>query len=78
MAPFEFRVRPTGSEGETVQDVTVPPLYVGTFVLGACITWPLTSVKESGLYTTFVGGASFTTNVSVAELLPPVLVAVTA
>ena len=77
MAPLEFRVRPTGSEGETVQDVTVPPLYVGMFVLGACITWPLTKVKELGLYTTFVGGASFTTKVSWVVLLPPVLVAVT-
>ena len=77
MAPLELIIRPTGSEGDTVQPVTVPPLYVGMFVLGACITWPLTMVKELWFYTTFVGGASLTTNVSVAELLPPVLVAVT-
>ncbi len=77
MAPFELSERPTGSEGETVQETTVPPPCDGAFVLGLVIATPLVRTNELGLYTIFDGGASLTTKVRVAELLPPELVAVT-
>ena len=47
MAPVdESRERPAGSEGETDQEVTVPPLSVGETVVMAV---PLVSVNEFGL-----------------------------
>ena len=47
MAPVdESSDKPAGSEGETDQEVTVPPLSVGETVV---IAVPLVSVKEFGL-----------------------------
>ena len=47
MAPVdESRERPAGSEGETDQEITVPPLSVGETVVMAV---PLVSVNEFGL-----------------------------
>jgi len=47
MAPVvESMERPAGSEGETDQEVTVPPLEVGVAVV---IAVPLVSVNEFGL-----------------------------
>ena len=47
MAPVdESRERPAGSEGETDQEVTVPPLEVGVTVVMAV---PLVRVNEAGL-----------------------------
>ena len=47
MAPVEASSdSPEGSEGETDQEVTVPPLTVGVTVVMAV---PLVSVKEVGL-----------------------------
>jgi hypothetical protein len=42
----ESRARPTGSDGETAQEMTVPPLDVG---VTAVIDESLTKVKELGL-----------------------------
>tara|TARA_B100000674_G_scaffold436994_1_gene397514 strand:- start:8 stop:268 length:261 start_codon:yes stop_codon:yes gene_type:complete len=47
MAPSdEANERPAGSEGETDQDVTVPPVVVGVVVVMAV---PLVKVNELGL-----------------------------
>jgi hypothetical protein len=47
MAPVEESIaRPAGSEGETAQDVGVPPLTVGVTVV---IPVPFVSVCEFGL-----------------------------
>ena len=65
---------PAGSDGETDNVVTVPPVVVGVVVF---IVVPLVSVKEFGLYVMDVGATSLTTIVRVAVSVPAVLVAVT-
>ena len=75
MAPLEESSEsPAGSEGETDQEVTVPPLEVGVTVV---IAVPLVSVNEFGLYDKEDGAISLTTMVTSSVVLPPVLVAVT-
>ena len=75
MAPVEVsRERPAGSEGETDQAVTGPPLAVGVTVV---IAVPLVKVNDVGLYVIDDGATSLTSMVRVAVSLPPVLVAVT-
>ena len=75
MAPVEeSNERPLGKEGETDQVVMVPPLAVGVTVVMAV---PLVKVKELGLYESEVGAMSLTTMVTLAVVLPPVLLAVT-
>ena len=75
MAPLEESSEsPAGSEGETDQEVTVPPLEVGVTVV---IAVPLVSVNEFGLYDKEEGAMSLTTMVTSSVVLPPVLVAVT-
>ena len=75
MAPVEESSEsPAGSEGETDQEVTGPPLTVGVTVVMAV---PLVRVNEFGLYVKDDGATSLTTMVSVTVSLPPVLVAVT-
>tara|TARA_B100001113_G_scaffold179508_1_gene146978 strand:- start:1738 stop:2088 length:351 start_codon:yes stop_codon:yes gene_type:complete len=74
-APSEEAIdSPAGSEGETDQVVTVPPVVVGVVVF---IVVPLVNVKELGLYVIEVGATSLTTIVRVAVSVPAVLVAVT-
>ena len=75
MAPVEESSEsPAGKEGETDQEVTGPPLEVGVTVVMAV---PLVSVNVFGLYVSADGATSFTTMVTSAVVLPPVLVAVT-
>ena len=75
MAPVvESMERPAGSEGETDQEVTVPPLEVGVTVV---IAVPLVSVNEFGLYVKEEGATSLTVIEIVVASLPPVLLAVT-
>ena len=75
MAPVdESRESPAGKDGETDQEVIGPPLEVGVTVVMAV---PLVSVKVFGLYVSADGATSFTTMVTSAVVLPPVLVAVT-
>ena len=75
MAPVEAsRDKPAGKEGETDQDVMVPPLTVGVTVV---IAVPLVNVKVLGLYDNDDGATSLTSMVTSAVVLPPVLVAVT-
>ena len=64
---------PAGSDGDTDQEVIVPPLTVGVAVV---IAVPLVSVNELGLYAKDDGATSLTTMVTVAVSLPPVLLAV--
>ena len=73
MAPVdESRERPAGSDGETDQEVTVPPLVVGVTVVMAV---PLVRVNVFGLYVKEEGATSLTTMVRKAVSVPPVLVA---
>ena len=65
--------RPVGSDGETDHDVTGPPLEDG---VTAVIAVPFVRVNELGLYVTEDGATSFTSIVTVAVSLPPVLLAV--
>ena len=75
MAPVEESSdKPAGRDGETDQDVMVPPLTVGVTVVMAV---PFVSVNELGLYDNDEGATSLTTMVTSAVVLPPVLVAVT-
>ena len=75
MAPVEVsRERPAGSEGETDQAVTGPPLAVGVTVVMAV---PFVRVNDVGLYVIEDGATSLTSMVRVAVSLPPVLLAVT-
>ena len=75
MAPVvESSERPAGSEGETDQEVTGPPLVVGVTVVMAV---PLVRVNVLGLYVSAEGATSLTSMVTSAVVLPPVLVAVT-
>ena len=74
MAPVdESKDKPAGSDGDTDQEVIVPPLTVGVTVV---IAVPLVSVNELGLYAKDDGATSLTTMVTVAVSLPPVLLAV--
>ena len=74
MAPVEeSSERPDGSEGETDQEVTGPPLAVGVTVVMAV---PLVKVNVFGLYVKAEGATSLTTMVTSAVVLPPVLLAV--
>ena len=74
MAPVvESMERPAGREGETDQEVMVPPVAVGVTVVMAV---PLVSVKSSGLYVSADGATSLTTMVMSSVVLPPVLLAV--
>ena len=74
MAPVEeSSERPDGSEGETDQEVTAPPLEVGVTVV---MVVPLVSVSELGLYEREDGAMSFTVMLTVAVVLPPVLLPV--
>ena len=66
--------RPAGSDGETDHDVGVPPLVVGVTVV---INVPFVRVSELDGYVIVEGAMSLTWMVTVAVLLPPVLVAVT-
>ena len=74
MAPVEeSSERPDGSDGETDQEVTAPPLEVGVTVV---MVVPLVSVSELGLYEREDGAMSFTVMLTVAVVLPPVLLPV--
>ena len=73
MAPVEeSSERPAGREGDTDQEVMVPPLTVGVTVVMAL---PLVSVNEFGLYVRDEGATSLTSMATSAVVLPPVLVA---
>ena len=67
------RDNPAGRDGDTDQDVTGPPLADG---VTAVIAVPLVRVTEFGLYEIEDGATSFTSIVTVAVSLPPVLLAV--
>ncbi len=74
MAPVEeSRERPAGSEGDSDQPVTAPPLAEGVTVVMAV---SLVNVNEFGLYVNEAGAISLTTMVTAAVVLPPVLLAV--
>ena len=75
ISPVEVeKTRPAGSDGETDQETTEPPLEAGVV---AVIAESLVSVNELGLYVIEEGMTSLTTTVIVAVALPPLLVAVT-
>ena len=74
MAPVEeSRESPAGSDGETDQEVTAPPLAVGVTVVMAV---PFVNVNEFGLNVSAEGAMSLTSMVTDAVVLPPVLLAV--
>ena len=68
----EPRERPAGKDGETDQEVIVPPPTVGVSVV---MVVPFSKVREVEPYE-IVGGTSLTTMVMLAVSVPPVLVAV--
>ena len=68
----ESRERPAGKDGETDQEVIVPPPTVGVSVV---MVVPFSKVREVEPYE-IVGGTSLTTMVMLAVSVPPVLVAV--
>ena len=68
----ESRDNPAGKDGETDQEVIVPPPTVGVSVV---IVVPFSRVRELEPYD-IVGGTSLTTMVMLAVSVPPVLVAV--
>ena len=73
MAPVEeSRDNPAGKDGETDQEVIVPPPTVGVSVV---MVVPFSKVREVEPYE-MVGATSLTTMVMLAVSLPPVLVAV--
>ena len=75
MAPVdESNESPAGSDGETDQEVTGPPLALGVTVVMAV---PLVKVNEFGLKVKEDGATSLTTMVTSAVVLPPVLLAET-
>ena len=75
ISPVEVeKARPAGSDGETAQEMTVPPLEVG---VEAVMVVPFVKVNGLSLYETDDGMMSLTTMVTVVVALPPVLVAVT-
>ena len=69
----ESKDKPAGSDGDTDQEVIVPPLTVGVTVV---IAEPWVRVNELGLYAREDGATSLMTMVTVAVSLPPVLLAV--
>ena len=74
ISPVEVsKDNPAGRDGETDQDVTGPPLVDG---VTAVIAVPLVRVNELGLYEIEEGATSFTSIVTEAVSLPPVLDAV--
>ena len=74
MAPVEASMeRPVGSAGETLHEVAAPPLEVGVTVVMAVF---LTRESELGLYVMDDGAMSLTVMLTVAVVLPPVLLAV--
>jgi hypothetical protein len=74
ISPVEVEnARPAGSDGETDQEMTVPPLYVG---VDAVMRESFVKVNENSPYETEDGITSLTTMVTVVVALPPVLVAV--
>ena len=74
ISPVEVsKDKPAGRDGETDHDVTGPPLEDG---VTAVIAVPLVRVNELGLYEIEEGATSFTSIVTVAVSLPPVLLAV--
>ena len=68
----ESRERPAGKDGETDQEMIVPPPTVGVSVV---IVVLFSKVREFEPYE-IVGGTSLTTMVRLAVSVPPVLVAV--
>ena len=73
IAPVEeSRDNPAGKDGETDQEVIVPPPTVGVSV---AMVVPFSKVREVEPYE-MVGATSLTTMVMLAVSLPPVLVAV--
>lgn len=73
IAPVEeSRERPAGKDGETDQEMIVPPPTVGVSVV---MVVPFSKVREFEPYE-IVGGTSLTTMVRLAVSVPPVLVAV--
>jgi len=75
ISPVEVeKARPAGSDGETAQEMTVPPLEVG---VEAVIVVPFVNVTGLSVYETDDGIISLTTMVTVVVALPPVLVSVT-
>ena len=70
----ESKERPAGSDGETDQEVTGPPLALGVTVVMAV---PFVRVNEFGVKVKEEGATSLTTMVTSAVVLPPVLLAVT-
>ena len=70
----ESSVSPAGRDGETDQDVIVPPLTVG---VTSVIAVPLVSVKEFGLYVRDDGATSLTTMVGFSGLVPAIHPALT-
>ena len=73
ISPVEVsKDNPAGRDGETDHDVT-GPLEDG---VTAVIAVPLVRVNELGLYEIEEGATSFTSIVTVAVSLPPVLLAV--
>ena len=73
IAPVEeSRDNPAGKDGETDQEVIVPPPTVGVSVV---MVVPFSRVSELEPYE-IVGGTSLTTMVRLAVSVPPVLVAV--
>ena len=74
IAPVEeSNERPAGSDGETDQEVTGPPLALGVTVVMAV---PFVRVNEFGVKVKEEGATSLTTMVTSAVVLPPVLLAV--
>ena len=75
ISPVEVeKARPVGSDGETAQEMTVPPLYAG---VDAVMRESFVNVNGLSLYETEDGIMSLTTMVTVVVALPPVFVAVT-
>ena len=73
IAPVEeSKERPAGKDGETDQEVIVPPPTVGVWVV---MVVPFSKVREVEPYE-MVGATSLTTMVMLAVSVPPVLVAV--
>ena len=73
IAPVEeSRDNPAGKDGETDQEVIVPPPTVGVSVV---MVVPFSKVREFEPYE-IVGVTSLTTMVTLAVSVPPVLVAV--
>ncbi len=73
IAPVEeSRDNPAGKDGETDQEVIVPPPTVGVSVV---MVVSFSRVSELEPYE-IVGGTSLTTMVTLAVSVPPVLVAV--